>query len=290
MQMTDVMRKSLVVIFVVATIVFLFASGLPREERGAIKREKALPEIVVSNKKVVPKAKQPLLPEIESERVLIGDFYIDKYEVSNAQYKNFVKWLGEHSDQAVRHPAQPQGKNHTPRFWKPFRPSLFLKTGMAKLQHFDQETFRKPDHPVVGVDWYDAFAYCKWAGGRLPSEAEWEKAAKGPQGNIWPWGNTWDFKRCNSGGYEWKGERDGNIYAAPVTAYPDGISYYGCYNMAGNVWEWVSSSDSESGNEKVIKGGGSNSYPSWVRTSSRKVYEPTFRYFALGFRCGKDTD
>jgi formylglycine-generating enzyme len=217
----------------------------------------------------------------------VKSFYMDKYEVSNAQYAVFLKWVAKHSDKSVKHPDQMEGKDHTPRFWKRYRPKLFKKNGMAKLQHFNQQTFQKPDHPVVGVDWYDAYAYARWAGKRLPTEIEWELAAQGPKRNIWPWGNQWDFKRCNSGGYEWKGERDGNIYVGPVTAYPKGASYYGCYNMAGNAWEWVQDLNQE---KRVIKGGGSNSYPSSVRSSSRKLYEPSYKYFALGFRCAKDVD
>ena len=241
--------------------------------------------------------------ELAQTRTRVKPFYIDRHEVTNGQYGRFLEWVKKNSDESIRHSDQPIGKDHTPRYWKPFRPSLLKKTGMARLQHFDEKTFRKDDHPVVGVDWFDAYAYAKWAGKRLPSEAEWEKAARGTDGRVWPWGNDWDFKKCNSGGYEWKGERDGSIYTAPVTGYPDGVSPYGCYNMAGNVWEWTNDmflaiDRSEQANmesaggyaqvQRVIKGGGSNSYPSWVRPAARKGYEPEFRYFCLGFRCATD--
>ena len=224
------------------------------------------------------------------KKIEVKSFYISKYEVSNGQYKIFLEWVKKHGDKTVRHPAQPSDKGHTPRFWKRFRPKLFEKSGMFKLQHFDEKTFTHPDAPVVGVDWFDAYAYSRWAGMRLPTEEEWEKAAKGPNGYKWAWGNRWDFKKCNSGGYEWKGERDGYIYTAPVKSFPSGKSYYGSYNMSGNVWEWVDSKHIEGPLEKVIKGGGSNSYPSWVTTSSRKKYQALFKYFALGFRCAKDSE
>ncbi|MFH1725813.1 MAG: SUMF1/EgtB/PvdO family nonheme iron enzyme [Elusimicrobiota bacterium] len=226
----------------------------------------------------------------ELKPVHVDSFYIDAYEVTNAQYKAFLGWVRENSDESVRSPDQPPGKDHTPRFWKPFRPALLKKTGMAKLQRFDEETFRKDDHPVVGVDWYDAYAFAKWAGKRLPTEAEWEKAARGTEGNVWPWGGTWDFSKCNSGGYEWKGERDGHIYPGPVNGYPDGRSPYGCYNMAGNAWEWAADSPEGANGPRIIKGGGSNSYPTSVRAASRKEYEPGFRYFNIGFRCAKDAE
>jgi sulfatase modifying factor 1 len=222
-------------------------------------------------------------PNTRSQAVVfVGAFYIDAFEVTNRDYREFLQWIalqGSQGDAALRHPQQPQGKDHTPRYWKPYIPDLLEKTGMTKLQRFDAKTFTIDEHPVVGVDWYDAYAYCKWRGKRLPTENEWEKAARGRDGRLWPWGNVWDFGKCNSGGYEWKGERDGYIYAAPVGEYTAGVSPYGCYNMAGNVQEWVA--------EGYSKGGGFNSYPTWVASFVRQHYEPEYRYFSLGFRCAR---
>jgi len=222
--------------------------------------------------------------------VYVDDFYIDQYEVSNAQYKRFLEWVNRNSDKSLRHSNQPIGKDHTPKYWKEFRPTLLKQTGIAELQQFDETTFIKDNHPVVGIDWYDAYAYARWAEKRLPTEAEWEKAARGTKGYLWPWGNKWLFEDCNSGGYEWKGERDGYIYSAPVDSYPNGVSSYGVYNMSGNVWEWIEDNSTFENLKKVIKGGGSESYPSTVMPSFKKEYEPEYKYFALGFRCVKNIE
>ena len=229
--------------------------------------------------------------ELPRAVVQVGAFSIDRTEVTNASFARFLRSTGE--DSAARHPDQPRGKDHTPRHWKDFRPALLQATGMASLQRFDDDTFREPEHPVVGVDWFDAWAYCRWAGRRLPTEAEWEKAARGVDGAVWPWGDQWQWDRCNSGGYEWKGERDGWIYSAPVGSYPSGASPFGCLDMAGNVSEWV---DDEAppdagdpvGPRRIVKGGGSDSYPSAVRPAARQAREPEFRHFSLGFRCAAD--
>ncbi|MBI4820715.1 MAG: SUMF1/EgtB/PvdO family nonheme iron enzyme [Deltaproteobacteria bacterium] len=219
------------------------------------------------------------------ERVASTQSYrMDRTEVTNSEYERFLSWVQANGDAEVRHPEQAPGKDHTPRYWKPFHPSLLEKTGMAKLQRFDTATFRRPDHPVVGVDWFDAYAYARWAKKRLPTEVEWEKAARGTDGRTWPFGDDWDFAKVNSGGYERNGERDGYVYSAPARSFSEGASPYGALHMAGNVAEWVLDSD-EVSKGRLVKGGSSSSYPSSVRVALRRTREPTFRSFDLGFRC-----
>lgn len=202
-------------------------------------------------------------------------YRMDKFEVTNRQYAAFLEAIREDPAE-FDHPAQPRGKDHTPRYWTEFRPPLFRQSGAAALAPFDEKTFRDPDRPVVGVDWWDACAYARWAGKRLPTAQEWQAAARGTDGRLWPWGNEWDYARANTGGEKW-GEKDGHIYAAPASAFLNGASPWGCLNMAGNVAEWTQ--------EGFVVGGSSNSNPTHARCAARELREPEYRSFDIGFRC-----
>jgi formylglycine-generating enzyme required for sulfatase activity len=212
----------------------------------------------------------------------LPDYYLAQTPVTNAQYAAFV--------QATGHPA--------PYHWGGGSPSR-----------------RKELHPVVNVSWHDALAYCNWlaqATGkpyRLPSEAEWEKAARGDDGRIYPWGGQWDPARCNS--------REGGpgativeekIYigdTTPVGAYPEGASPYGLLDMAGNVWEWTSSAyevypydpgdgreDLQAGDEvrRVLRGGASGNLAWRVRCAFRASDLPDFFFYDRGFRVALGAD
>ncbi len=133
--------------------------------------------------------------------VYLDAFYIDKYEVTNAQYKRFLDETGR-------------------------MPPLYL----------NDDLYNQPDQAVMAVTWEDAAEYARWAGKRLPTEAEWEKAARGTDGRIWPWGDEWDNTLLNANDV---GAVDGYVYTAPVGSYPEGVSPYGVHDMAGNVWEWT---------------------------------------------------
>ncbi|HRI37558.1 MAG TPA: SUMF1/EgtB/PvdO family nonheme iron enzyme [Nitrospira sp.] len=135
--------------------------------------------------------------ESPAHMVFLDPYLIDKYEVSNKNYKDFLKSTG--------YPA--------PAYW-------------------DDPRLNRPELPVVGVSWNDARTYCEYLSKRLPTEAEWEKAARGPHGNLYPWGNEFDPARANFG--------KTHEATMPVDSYPDGVSYYGLHHMAGNVFEWVS--------------------------------------------------
>jgi formylglycine-generating enzyme required for sulfatase activity len=136
--------------------------------------------------------------------IFLNAYYIDQHEVANKDYKRFAQMLNR-------------------------------KMPEIPVFEDDIQVLMGDDQPVVGAAWVDAFAYCKWAGNRLPTEAEWEKAARGPEVSKWPWGNVFDSRLANG-----RDEEDGFAYTAPVGSFEQGRSFYGLYDMAGNVSEWVS--------------------------------------------------
>ena len=185
--------------------------------------------------------------------VFTPGYFIDKYEVSNKNYAAFML--------ATEHQA--------PKFWNDSR-------------------FNEPDQPVVGVSWHDAMAYAKWKKRRLPTEAEWEKAARGNDGRLWPWGRKFD-KGFNFFFVNIFGENDNYAYTAPVNYYHSGVSPFGLYNTAGNVWEWVDNKKSSRSqpNSRVVKGGGWTSDKRQARISYRNHVDLKMKNPTFGFRCAK---
>ncbi len=249
--------------------------------------------------------------ERPARKVILKDYAIDRFEVTNAQYRKFLDRIKETGDHGRCHPGEPKGKDHTPLYWREFNP-LLKDPDYAARAPFRADTFQADDKPVVGVDWYDAYAYAAWAGKRLPTEAEWEFACRGRRARRWPWGDEWRQGYANTGG-ERKGvdvtergrgfERDGYVYPAPVGNYLDGRSPFGCDEMAGNASEWVADwyqadyyraapdvnpRGPMRGRFRAVRGGSSQSSPSSVRCASRSFHEPEYRTFTLGFRCAKD--
>ncbi len=159
--------------------------------------------------------------EKPQHRLELPAYWIGKTPVTNAQFRPFVEGDG-YRNQVYWTQAGWQWRKQEqivkPRFW-------------------DDAKWNGANYPVVGVSWFEAVAYCRWLSAqtghpfRLPTEAEWEKAARGPEGLIWPWGNTWEAGRCNS-------EEAGIGQTTPVGQFPGGASPYAALDMAGNVWEW----------------------------------------------------
>jgi eukaryotic-like serine/threonine-protein kinase len=153
------------------------------------------------------------------------------------------------------------------------------------------------DFPVIYVDWHMAKAYCEWRGARLPTEAEWEKAARGTDGYIYPWGNELDEASANF-----------QLAVGDTTAvgsYESGKSPYGLYDMAGNVWEWVEDwyldmyyqnspfsnpLGPDSGDERVVRGGSWYDEAYLIRTSVRNKFDPSYVDNNFGFRCVRDVN
>lgn len=214
---------------------------------------------------------------IEFSEMLINlpAFYIDKYPVTNAQYSVFLDYMNKNKDHSFCHKLEPTSKNHTPQYW-------------------NDPLFNKPNFPVVGVDWWDAYAFASWANKRLPTEMEWEKAARGANGNIYPWGNKWDENSCN----HFKRGIQGTLSTTKVDKYPKNCSPYGVIDMVGNVWQWTSNKFNQhlaeclpwNGEGYVaIRGGSFRRTWEYQHCSFRDDSDPDTRGPNNGFRCVRDS-
>ncbi len=213
--------------------------------------------------------------ESPQRRISIPDFYIDKYEVTNQQYYIFCQATDHKPPSTWGGPKYPKGWDHL---------------------------------PVTNVSFFDATAYAEWAGKRLPSEMEWEKAARGPDDQQYPWGNQFDVKKANVSPKP--GPKLGRGLM-PVGSFPGGASPYGVEDMVGNVWEWVwdyykpypgnTYKTDEYDKKKIVVRGlsflGVGHFPKKEyrkvialksRISFREKLNPLRRTIDLGFRCAKD--
>jgi serine/threonine-protein kinase len=211
----------------------------------------------------------PFLMGIARREVHVDAFYIDRFPVTNEQFARFVEATG----------YCPGG------------------VGAVRFLRVDRrrEAEERPRHPVTYVSWSDAKAYARWAGKRLPTEAEWEKAARGTDGRRYPWGRAEPTRARASFAMEHHG-------TTPVDAFPDGASPYGVLDMVGNVGEWCEDYDLSGFYEDgpthnpcnttrsravVMRGGSWMMGPRALRTYARTAYAPEYRFAAGGFRCAR---
>ena len=203
------------------------------------------------------------------EKVRLGAYWIDKTPVTNAEFALFVQSTG------YRTTAEQTGVGcaNTGGKWEDIEGANWRYPGGHELGGIEGKT----DHPVVQVSWGDAVAYDEWAGKRLPTEQEWEKAARGIDGREYPWGDQEPTSElCNFNMHEGR--------TTPVGRYaPQGDSPYGCVDMSGNIWEWTASEEVDSG--RVLRGGGWSHPAEYVRLVLRSIHEPDERYDTDGFRC-----
>lgn len=209
--------------------------------------------------------------EQPEKKVSVAGYHIDRYEVTFAQFYSFMAATGHRKPRLVGY--------------------------LGNVDTEDLPLFLKPFYPVIGVSWDDATDYCRWKGKRLPTEAEWEKAARGNDQRKWPWGNQEEPGYANL-----IGEEDGFRYTAPVDYFKQDKSFYGVYGMAGNAMEWVSDWYQEdfyqilpinnpagpaTGNYRVLRGASWNDSIDHARTTMRFKMFPEYRDVTTGFRCAK---
>jgi formylglycine-generating enzyme required for sulfatase activity/CheY-like chemotaxis protein len=238
----------------------------------------------------------------DGETITLPGFWTDQYEVTISQYAQFLEWAKANPEEAAKiaHPEMPKGKSFEPLDWG----DQELATGPMMGYYTRAKRWGKykgaplnVDSPVFGLDWYDAYAYAAWKGRRLPTEQEWEKAARGKDGLVFPWGNENNTKIVNSGADANRnpdagGEIDGYSRWSPVDAMSKDRSPYDVMGMGGNVSEWTATYDESpelSGDKVPVIRGGNWANPD-VDTRRRLLkLMPLQQDLSLGFRTASDT-
>ena len=220
-----------------------------------------------------------------AHHISLDAYYMNKHEVTNAEYYSF--WIADGGENSANTPV-----------------SYGEESGIGDWLLIAQT---KPNYPVVGISWGAADAYAKWVKKRLPTEAEWENAARGTDERVWPWGNAFfvSIGGVNVHANVWNGQDGYDNGLAPVGNYPTGASPYGVFDMGGNVWEWVADWFSESyyyrspsqnptgpevGSRRVVRGGSWANGAQLARCMTRMGHHPAIGTSFIGFRLAKDID
>jgi len=198
--------------------------------------------------------------------VTLAPFELDATEVTNAQFQRFVD--------ETRYQTTAEERGYS---WDITR----CRRCTWREPQPSRSAFEHPDDPVVHVSWTDARSYCEWAGGRLPTEDEWEFAARGVDRRAFPWGDEWDANRLRD-------VRATGVGLEPVGSHPQGATPEGLLDLAGSVWEWTSTSSGE-GERRIFKGGSwMDRIPAYFRSAAFSEDAPDYSSISLGFRCARD--
>ncbi len=223
----------------------------------------------------------------EGQKKTLPAFYMSKYEVTMGEYGKFLAFLKKHPTKEFDHPKQPPGESHIPSD----QAGWDIYYGRAKRGKMARFVPIDLNCPVFNVDFWDAYAYAKWRGGRLPTEEEWEKAARGTDGRPFPWGTASDPKKANgiadyvaNPGPDTKGKVDGYWWWSPVDAFPSDVSPFGIVGMAGNLSEWTNTWVDD---KPVIRGGNFRNEDFKVTRRVLNAEADTFTE-SLGFRIASD--
>ncbi len=247
---------------------FQKATGLSLEQRMFAREHGAIIEFIPGEMTIIPKGTF-LYGEKMQQKEIDYDYHMDVFPVTNQMYKKFIDAGGYEKKELWSLDGWSWRNNNItePRYW-------------------NDTKFNNPKQPVVGISWYEAQAYCNWRSQesgqnyRLPTEEEWEKAARGNDGREYPWGNTFDKNKCNC-------SESKVLATTDVTGHPGSASPYGCQDMAGNIWEWTHSCMIK--DIRVLRGGSWLYNQTFAQCYSRSYNELNFRNSNVGFRCLRES-
>lgn len=288
------------IIFVFASFILMIAALVYESYKAKQMRQLAL-SIKTETKVVEAAAAQ----DFSMYKTLVGDDGREMVQISEGPFVMGSRDNDSDPDEKPEHQVYLKAyffdKNEVTQYAYD-RFAKMTKRAKRKIEVFEDDPAKllKPEHPMIAVTWEDAEAYCKWAGKRLPTEAEWEKAARGEGKRRYPWGDEFVVGYANIDGNE-----DAFRYLAPPGSFESGRSPYGIYDMTGNVGEWVSDfydenyyrkspyrdpKGPEQGDQHVIRGGSWRETKRNVRASKRFQAKPWRHDVTVGFRCAKDVD